>query len=171
MKKLLLIIILLLPLAASAQKQRFEIGVGYPFWMNKSGTDEVKQRLTVHLDGNFRIPLTRLTAGFRLGYSQFKREEQIEGLIFGNDYRSMQALATASYSFNKSRLLAPYIGIGAGVAFSNCNTGIFNDGFNTDFCIVPSVGVLIVRHIALSVDYTIISKKYSHAALRLGLAF
>lgn len=167
MKKLLIIAVILLPLTCFAQKPKFEIGVGYPFWMNKSGTDDVKDRLTVHFDGNFKLPFTRITAGFRVGYAQFKREEEWVNL----KYQSLLGLATGSYSFSDSRIITPFVGVGAGIAFSNDRGGIFNDGYKTNFCLMPSVGVVIIRHICVSLDYSIISKKYSHAALRLGVGF
>lgn len=168
MKKILLAAaVLLLSFSLQAQKPGFEVGVGLPFAMNKDGADKVKSTISVHMDGNFRIPLTRLTAGFRLGYSQFRREEMSHDFTC----RTMQVLATGSYTFTDSKLLRPYIGIGAGVAFSNNHNGLFNDGYKSDFCIASSIGVLIVKHISLSVDYSIIRKQYSHAAVRLGLAF
>lgn len=129
--------------------------------------DKVKDAYAVHFDGNFRLTFNPIAIGFRLGYSQFRREEQWRD----PKYQSLMGLATGSYLFSRNSAVSPFVRAGAGITFSNDRGGIFNDGFKTNFCFMPSVGVVFVRRIALSADDAFISKKYSHAAVSLGFRF
>lgn len=148
------------------KKFSFEIGVNHSFAARKVEAFDNDYGLLFYLEGRRKISQP-LSVALQLDLSEFYRDSK-----YGGPYTfiSLGVIPTLYYDFQIESKIKPFAGIGAGVAFSNIKA-VFNDGYETNFCFMPSVGVRVFRHFTVAVNYELINKNYSHANARIGFYF
>ena len=161
----LLIFILLGSVSALSQdkpekKFSFEIGLNHSFAAKKMKYVDNEYRVGIYLEGRHAIN-EMFNTGVSLDYSTFTR---------GRKCRTLGIIPFLNYDFIGGNSVKPFVGIGAGVSFNNLD-GVFNDGYETNFCFMQSVGVRLFRHFTVAVNYELINKNYSHANARIGFYF
>lgn len=168
MKRFITIVFLFLPFLMVAQKIKkfdFEIGLGHSFAASKVNILDNEYKVGFHLEGRRNLSSIPISIGMHLGYTTLTRV-----YLFQYQYRSFSVLPIADYNFKLGRKINPIVGLGTGVAFNNIG-GVFNEGFKTNLCVLPRIGVRFVNHLSLTVDYQLTHKDYSHANLNLGYYF
>ena len=191
MKKILSVLVFIFPSYVFAQDAKFkrfefEIGGGYTFAITKSfpiiqggpmiNANGVSGRGIFYFEGRWHLKQLPLNIGMHIDVSAFYRKG-IPATLFDipvlvdYDFRSAVAIPFADYSFRRGKKVNPFVGLGLGVTFSNTGTGVFNDGFETNFCMMPRAGVRFFRHITVMMDYELSKRQYSHAGLKIGFSF
>ena len=161
----LLCVLFFVPLVASGQEKKekkfsFEVGFNHSFAAQKIQHYGNDYKLGIYFEG--RYALTRpFNASLVVDYSTFTRNRK---------FRTLGLIPSLNYDFMPDCRVKPFAGIGAGVTFNNLD-GVFNDGFETNFCLMPSLGVRFFNHFTLAANYQLIKKNYSHMNLRLGFYF
>lgn len=163
MKTVILFLFLLGPTILLAQqndvkKINFELGLSHSIAAQERGVKNIDYKPGLYFEGRYHLSSHPVNVGLQLDYSTFTRYSK---------FRSFSILPVADYNFRNGNKVNPFAGLGAGIAFNNLN-GVFNDGFQTNFCLMPRVGIRFINHLNLSCDYQLINKDYSHMNLKFG---
>ncbi len=161
----LLSILLFIPFVALSQEKKekkfsFEVGLNQSFAAKKMYSIENDYGRLFYLEGRRKIT-NPFSVALQIDMSQFDRH---------TTYITLGVIPALYYDFMPDSRVKPFAGIGAGVAFSNLKA-VFNEGYETNFCLMPSLGVRFFNHFTLAANYQLINKNYSHMNLRLGFYF
>lgn len=172
MRNVLILLFLVSSCVAAAQsrevkKMSFEFGGSYSLAANRNGAKQIDGSFGGYFECRYNLDRLPVDLGLHLGVTTFKRDF----FFMTPDYRTFSTLAVGDYVFMRGHKISPFVGLGLGVSFSNVATGIFNEGYITSATCMPRIGIRMLNHISLSLDYQVIQTDYSHANLRLGVYF
>jgi hypothetical protein len=160
-------IVLAWPSAVAGQKRafprvNFEFGGGMNFGATKDGWQEVKQGPSLFIEGRYNIDELPLDVGLQIDISAFRRET-------GIDYtqpRSWKFMLVSDYASRRARLVCPFAGVGIGIATDDNLASNLSPG--TALCLMPRVGVRLLKHVSLTLDYEISHVSHNHFDLKIG---
>lgn len=157
-----------------------EIGGGFSFGADKLNFDKNKLGATFYAEARYNLQRIPLDVGVQAGGTIFHRESVNAGQL---KFKTWNVTAVADYNFRRYKKIAFFAGIGLGYASldhaapitfddSQPNWGGFSAGTKTgSFCFMPRIGVELLHHLRVTLDYRLQEKANRHFGLSLGVVF
>ncbi|MDR0545158.1 MAG: porin family protein [Odoribacteraceae bacterium] len=167
-----LAIAIMLPVLAGAQKREvprmnFEFGGGANFWACKDGGLKVEAGPSFFIEGRYNMDEFPVNVGLHIDISAFRRKREY------NDYekpRSLKFVIVGDYSPRRGKYVSPFAGIGIGVASDEHDFEMHTPP-RTGICLMPRVGVRLLKHVAFTLDYEISHISHNHFDFKMGFYF
>lgn len=194
MKKLFFVFALLLPcsMPGNAQTRQFEvadrqvgrfegeIGGGISFGAARLNFDNNKLGATFYAEARYNMQRVPLDVGVQVGGTIFHRESINAGQL---KFRTWNVTAVTDYNLRRYGKISFFAGIGLGYASldnsapitlddSQPNWGGFSTGTKTgSLCLMPRIGVELLHHLRVTLDYKLQEKANRHFGLSIGVVF
>ena len=192
MKKLIFVFALLWFLQGNAQTSQLagaerqvgrfegEIGGGISFGADKLNFDKNKLGATFYTEARYNMQRVPLDVGVQVGGTIFHRESVNAGQL---KFKTWNVMAVTDYNLQRHKKISFFAGIGLGYASldhsapitfddSQPNWGGFSTGTKTgSFCFMPRIGVEVLHHLRVTIDYKFQEKANRHFGLTLGVVF
>jgi hypothetical protein len=168
-----LIIIIALPGLSRAQKRdvprvNFEFGGGMNFGAAKRDAQEVDPGATLYIEGRYNPAGLPVDAAFQIDISAFIRK-------WANGYekrpRSIKFTAIGDYNFHRGSLVNPFVGMGIGIALDEDDFDDHGASPHPGVCLMPRVGLRLLKHVSVTLDYEISRVSHNHFDLKMGFYF
>ena len=155
----------------------FELGLGCIYSFDRLFFDYVHPGGCVYGEFRYNFKNSPIDLGISASAQIFDRTLGSEEKL---DFISKNVMLVADYSFFQNSFLTGYVGIGSGLGFFEETEILEHRGYNYyvttgddkyPLCIMPRIGVLVNRHLQLSLNYLFEDKANRHLGFRVGYAF